>query len=90
MLGKLQEIIIEMKKMLKVEGLTGCNPDTIIECSTRIFNTQFIQNSKQTTDRKEPITPKQKALLEKLNKYKEGMSKQEAFMIIKELKENGK
>lgn len=41
----------------------------------------------EVTDRKkvEDITPKQKALLEKLGKYKEGMTKQEAFTIIKEL-----
>ena len=85
---ELQEIIKKIKWICNQEGLT-VKPDTILEQSVDIMLSKKISESQkqiQEMKNKELATPKQVNLLKKLNKYKEGITKQEAYQIIKELK----
>lgn len=93
MLENLQEIIKEMKKILKEEKLTDCSADIVVESATRIFNTQFINSNKTSYTPKEETdepTEKQINFLKKVKKYKEGMTKKEASVMIGEHIEKNK
>jgi len=98
---ELNEIVRKLKDVCTKEGIYVTN-DCIIDNSVKIFISEQIDKSKKenivnyqntkkinpspTTSPNNTITPKQKGLLVSLGKYKEGMTKSEAFAIIKELK----
>jgi len=91
---RLIEIIKILKEVIKETNL-NITDNTILEQSATYHRGELAQENrtnyqsngkvaqKQSNDE---ITPKQKAFLIKIKKYKEGMTKQDAFRIISELK----
>ena len=92
----LKETIREVLNCKKILGLKSLSDDMILECSTKIFISNFIQTSKQKniesmkadkTQESEPATERQLLFLEKLGyEGTSELSKQEAHALIEELK----
>jgi hypothetical protein len=96
----LEETIKHLKEICRKEDL-DVSPNTILKMACKIMisnnidkskkeNIQNYQNTKIInpsipTKSNNTITDKQKAFLIKIKKYKEGMTKQDAFKIIQEL-----
>lgn len=85
---ELKKIIKGIKSICDDEGLRP-DDNTILDSATRIYNTQYIQDKKSQSnsswEKEELATEKQIATLKKLKKpVKQGLTKKEAFTIIKE------
>ena len=98
---ELQEIIKNFKKICGEEDL-DVTDDCLFENALKLHISNNIGkqknmyqnnekiNSEQDMKENEPITPKQKSFLEKVGKFKEGMTKHEAFEIIAEMSKKKK
>ncbi len=70
--------------------------ESILENATRIYNTEFIQNSRkpqnaQLKEHNEPATEKQIGALKKMRiSHDDDITKQQAFELIREKIESGK
>jgi len=95
---ELRTILKELKNILGQEGLTDIEQKDVLEQSVKIYLTDRINklgistpkvkekvdsgvNAKEI-DKVELASDKQIALLKQLNKFKEGLTKQEAWAII--------
>ena len=85
---ELQSVIRELKKICK-EADIEVSHDVFLECATKLYNTRYIQYSKDNTLQKskttqEPATKKQLETLKKLKiPISNDLTKQEAYQIIK-------
>lgn len=88
---ELKEILQEVMKITKFLGL-NCSPDMILDCSTRIFNSNSFNSQdkvsyKGINNEEQPATDAQLAYLEKLGAENiDGLTKNEATTMIQELK----
>ena len=97
----LRNIIRELKGLREEEKL-DIDDNTLFQESVRIFNTRYIQDNKKQfysdinprefkeRPKEEPATEKQVLLLKRMKKYKEGITKKEAYSIISESAKNRK
>lgn len=92
--NRLKEIIRGLNEVINEEQLTISNT-CLFEQACGFMRGELAGQSREKhfsnnkpNNVKEPATPKQVAFLKMNKKYKEGMTKQEAFAIIKELKED--
>ena len=79
---QIRQTIRELKNILDTEGITDISQEAFLDAVLRVYNTEKINSSKKS----EPATEKQVYFLKQLGKYKEGMTKIEAFKIIQESK----
>lgn len=88
----LKDIINEIVGYKKIPGLENLSADEILRSGTAIFNTRFINQSKASQPKgkpypyKGPATENQRKFLQARGKWKDGMTKQEASVLIDELK----
>ena len=101
MKNELKLIISELRETIEESKLYGVSPETIFSESCSFlrgklagenrdkynYQKQKIVEPRASNDE---ITPKQKAFLQKIGKFKEGTTKQEAFTIIQELSKKQK
>lgn len=86
----LKEIILEILEYKKSLGLKDLTSDMILDCSTRIFNNQSIQQSKRENiqefrEQDSKMTLKQRNWLMKNQiDFDPGWSKEEAKQVIKQ------
>jgi len=90
----LQETIKHLKDVCRKENL-DVSPNDILDNAVKIMisnninkeHKEMYQNKEKSSQKSsnDEITPKQKAFLIKIKKYKDGMTKQDAFKIIQNL-----
>ena len=95
MKNRLIEIIKVLKQVINETNL-NCSDNTILEQASTYHRGELAQESRTMSNYQnnkiikpqasnDEITPKQKAFLIKIKKYKEGMTKQDAFKVIQGL-----
>ena len=88
----LKNIIRELKGYKQTLFLNASD-DMILDCATRIFNSQNIEHSKKLEISEKPTlqpTTKQIKILKENKKYRDGLTRAEASGIIDELAKSWK
>ena len=94
---RLIDIIKGLQFACSQTGLVAIQPSNILDNAVKIMISENIDKSKKENikqinakEKDTDITDKQKAFLIKIKKYKEGMTKQDAFKVIQEFKNSKK
>lgn len=83
---ELKKIIKDLKLICNEEGVSP-SQDTFLKCAVKIYNSKSIElgKNKRVKEFKEELaTPKQIATLKKFKIPHEGLTKKEAYEILKE------